>query len=256
MLDQYFTFAELMEENNFHITSRELKVQIKAALTRKLFIIPAYKQGKTYFQFCSEKETLNWLKQKTSISKDQQTYSKQDILNKYNFTTSVSSSKEFIAFMESRGVKIIDNGQKKNIRYIILDDSVYNYVWIPYVKDSNFEVCREGKVRNAKSKRLCGSTSKRDGYVIVNNSYNDKGQYTAHRMIKETFDPIEHDELYVVDHINGIRTDNNIDNLRWCYQSQNMSFKAENYNQIKELIPKCIQKYGYRGFEEKLKALL
>ena len=159
-------------------------------------------------------------------------------------------------FMESRGIKIIDNGQKKNIRYIILDDSIYNYTWLSYIKDNNFEVCKEGKVRNTKSKRICGSISKRDGYIIVNNSYNNEKQYTAHRMIKETFDPIENDEFFVVDHINGIKSDNRLENLRWCYQSQNMQFKAENYSQIKELIPKCIQKYGYKGFEEKLKALL
>ena len=255
MLNQYFTFTELMEEYGFSINSRELKVQVKAALIRKIFIIPAYKKGKTYFQLCTQVETMSWLNQK-SQSVNIKGYSKQELLTKYNLTTSVTSNKDFIQFMKSRGIEIIDNGQRKNILYTILNDDIFNADWQPYIKDNNFEVCREGRVRNTKSKRLCGSTNKRDGYVIINNSYNDKGQYTAHRMVKETFDPIEHEELYVVDHINGIKTDNNINNLRWCYQSQNMSFKAENYSQIKELIPKCIQKYGYKGFEEKLKALL
>ena len=33
-------------------------------------------------------------------------------------------------------------------------------------------------------------------------------------MIMETFNPIKNSQDYIVDHINGIKTDNQLDNLR------------------------------------------
>jgi len=43
----------------------------------------------------------------------------------------------------------------------------------------------------------------------------------AHRLIMETFNPVENSKDYVVDHLNGIRDDNKLENLRWCYQKEN-----------------------------------
>jgi len=43
----------------------------------------------------------------------------------------------------------------------------------------------------------------------------------AHRLIMETFNPVENSKDYVVDHLNGIRDDNTLENLRWCYQKEN-----------------------------------
>ena len=43
----------------------------------------------------------------------------------------------------------------------------------------------------------------------------------THRLIMETFNPVENSKDYVVDHLNGIRDDNTLENLRWCYQKEN-----------------------------------
>ena len=255
MLSEYFTFDELKQEYNFSIVSREIKIQVKAAYNRNLYILPAYKKKKTYFKFVPKEEVEEWLINPLTPSyNDCNNY--KDIAKKYNLDHLTITKKDFITFMSSRGIEVkIDNNQVP-AQFIVVNDDIYFYNWVPYIHDSNYEVCKEGYVRSVRTKRLCGSTSARDGYVIINNSYNNQGQYAAHRMIKETFDPIENDKAFIVDHVNGIRSDNRLENLRWCYQSQNMSYKAENHQQIKELIPKCIQIYGYEAFEQFLIDLL
>ena len=255
MLPQYFTFDELQQEYNFSITSREIKVQVKAAYKRNLFILPAFKKGKTHFNFVSKEEVEMWLKSTpTSSYNDCNNY--KEIAKHYGLSVTNVAKKDFIHFMESRGIYVeIDTNQSPK-QFKVINDDIFYYNWTIYSKDNNYEVCKEGYVRSTKHKRLCGSVNNRDGYIIVNNSYNNQGQYMAHRMIKETYDPIENSEFFIVDHINGKRSDNRLENLRWCYQAQNMQYKSDNLANIKELIPKCIQKYGYESFEKFLQELL
>lgn len=71
-----------------------------------------------------------------------------------------------------------------------------------------------------------------------------------------TFNPIDNYENYVVDHINGIRTDNRLCNLRWVYQAENAQFSDKNNTEIREIVAKLVQKYGYDEIKNKLNALL
>ena len=71
-----------------------------------------------------------------------------------------------------------------------------------------------------------------------------------------TFNPIENAEMFAVDHINGKRQDNRLINLRWVLQSENMQFCDENNTEIKEIIAKLVQKYGYADAKSKISALL
>jgi hypothetical protein len=59
------------------------------------------------------------------------------------------------------------------------------------------------------------------GYKQVNLSKNGK-VYTCrvHRLVAKTFIP-NTDNKPCINHINGIRTDNRIDNLEWCTKSEN-----------------------------------
>ena len=118
--------------------------------------------------------------------------------------------------------------------------------WKIYPRDNKYEVSKNGKVRLANNHKLVGALST-TGYMIITNQ--KIGQpteyYRIHRMVMETFNPIENSEMYVVDHIDGNKQNNDISNLRWVLQRQNIQFRDENWAEINQNLQKLIEKKGY-----------
>lgn len=79
-------------------------------------------------------------------------------------------------------------------------------------------------IRNYKSKILV-QTEKWCGYYEVSLYKNGKREHKSiHRLVAEAFIPNPQNKQ-CVDHINGIRNDNKVENLRWCTQQENNSFE-------------------------------
>lgn len=107
-------------------------------------------------------------------------------------------------------------------------------IWKP-IKDYEglYEVSNMGNVRSVDryvmfGDRCCflkGKPKKAspdsDGYLITRLSKNGQGKnYLVHRLVAEAFIPNPND-LPFIDHINTIRDDNRVENLRWCSQKEN-----------------------------------
>lgn len=79
-----------------------------------------------------------------------------------------------------------------------------------------YQVSNTGKVRNP-NKVLTPNVGVKNGYVYVTLR---KDKRLLHRIVAETFIPNPFNKPEV-DHINGIRTDNNVCNLRWVTRTEN-----------------------------------
>lgn len=92
----------------------------------------------------------------------------------------------------------------------------------------NYSVSDTGEVRNDATGRIKNKTlNKRNGYYYVDLWKDNKGtKRPVHRLVADAF--LENkDGKLTVDHIDGVRTNNAVDNLRWAtFSEQNSRFET------------------------------
>lgn len=88
--------------------------------------------------------------------------------------------------------------------------------------EPNYEISKEGIIRNSINGKIKSQYIGTTGYYMISISHNNKSKpLRVHRLIAEAF--IDNPDRYkCINHLNGIKTDNSIENLEWCSHIQNM----------------------------------
>lgn len=108
---------------------------------------------------------------------------------------------------------------------IIIDDGIYFIEWRSIIVNgvkTNYEVSDDGKVRNIKTGKILKYWIDRDGYYRTTISINKKSYHTGtHRFVAIAFIP-NPDNLPEVNHKNGKKWDNRVENLEWVTTQENV----------------------------------
>ena len=101
-------------------------------------------------------------------------------------------------------------------------------MWKKIERNDNYSINRQGQVRNDRTGHIRKpNLNKNNQYLMVDLYKNNKSEkITIHRLVAEAFIPNPEGKL-TVDHIDGVRQNNAIDNLRWAtYSEQNSRFNT------------------------------
>ncbi len=99
-------------------------------------------------------------------------------------------------------------------------------MWVKIERNTNYSVNEIGEVRNDCNMRIKTPTiNKANGYFYIDLYKDNKSiKVPLHRLVAEAFIPNPENKP-TVDHLDGNRTNNSVNNLRWAtYKEQNSRF--------------------------------
>lgn len=94
-------------------------------------------------------------------------------------------------------------------------------IWKDIDGFDKYEISNLGNIRNKKNKKMRAFSEHRDGYLkVILFNCGKRHYFQVHRLVAITF--IRNDEnLPVVNHKNGNKSDNRVENLEWCTVADN-----------------------------------
>jgi HNH endonuclease/NUMOD4 motif len=104
---------------------------------------------------------------------------------------------------------------------------------------NNYEVSSDGVIRNIKTKRNLKYWYHNAGYYMVDLCENGKRKkLLVHRIVAETFIP-NPENKDCINHKDGNKTNNSLNNLEWCSKGENNIHAIEKLGKLKKKV-KCV----------------
>lgn len=160
-------------------------------------------------------------------------------------------------------IKALDTARGLPNQYIVIEDNFHleGEEWADCYNNSDWEVSNLGRIRRKSTKKLMGNVDSTSGYLrvtMLNKETKKQTNQMVHRLVFFTFNPqyIEIADKIQIDHINGKRTDNRLDNLQPLSSIKNIEQRDQNQGKIRLLTTQLIMKFGYEKTEEMLEKLL
>lgn len=128
-------------------------------------------------------------------------------------------------------------------------------IWSTLTEYPNYKISNLGRIFNRSTGFFLKPSITRQGYMIVGLSKDGvQKSYLLHRLIADTFMPNYGNPRQVVEHINGIKTDNRAENLRRVSNNGkiNQGVSLHRSNMFKSSIKingKRVNKY-FKSFDE------
>ena len=122
-------------------------------------------------------------------------------------------------------------------------------MWKKIDRNSNYSINELGEVRNDRTQRIKKPfVNKQNNYLMVDLWENNRSEKVPiHRLVAEAFIP-NPDNKPTVDHIDGNRQNNSIDNLRWAtYSEQNSRFETFGVRSESVIVKRFAEERKKRG---------
>lgn len=128
------------------------------------------------------------------------------------------------------------DGYRNDVKQFIpeLDENmIENEVFVRFDKD--YGVSQYGRIKNCRTNRILGMSKHQDGYLFVTIHGE---QIPAHRIVAKIFLKDTYADDLVVNHKDGNKMNNFVENLEWVTQSENIRHSIENH-----LTPNTVNTY-------------
>ena len=114
--------------------------------------------------------------------------------------------------------------QNDQTAILLKENIIIGESWTNLPEYDNYIISDKGRIANKNTNRLKKTPLDNNGYPHVNLWKNNKGKtYQVHRLMYQAFNPTENLDGYVINHIDGDKTNNVLSNLeKIIYQENNL----------------------------------
>lgn len=122
--------------------------------------------------------------------------------------------------------------RRQNLKKVTIDVLKFLFhekeIWCQHPNADNYLVSNLGNIKSLKTNKLLKVTHNRNDYNNITLIFNDRRKsISVHRMVLESFFDISNN-IYEVNHIDGNKNNNKLENLEWLTRKENLDHAYKN----------------------------